>query len=314
MAADDGEEYVARGVRPFWSGTITFGLVSVPVNLFPATTKQRVSFRMLTEEGAPVRRRYVCSKDEAELDSDDIVRGYEIEKGKFVTVEDDELEAIEPRKTREIDLQLFVNRDEIDPIFFERGYFLTPAAGSNKAYRLLAEVMERSNQAGIATFVMRTKEYLIQITAEKGIMRAETLRFQDEVRSAADVGLTAKPKAKPAEVKKFEKLIAGKTKKLDLSLMLDDYAEKVQELAERKRKAGEDVVRVERSDDEDEGNVIDIMEALQRSLGGESPKRSRAAASRKTTRKKPASTKRKSAKKSGTKTRKRAAGKKKRTA
>lgn len=267
MAEDD--EYVSRGVRPFWSGVITFGLVSVPVNLFPATAKQRVAFRMVTEEGAPVRRRYVCSKDEEELDAGDIVRGYEIEKGTFVTVEDEELEAIEPRKSKEIDLQLFVDRDEVDPMYFERGYFLTPGAGSNKAYRLLAEVMEKTNRAGIATFVMRTKEYLIQITAENGILRAETLRFSDEVRSAKDVGLPAQPKPKAAEVKKFEASIKRKTKKLDLSLLLDDYAEKVQQLAERKRKAGEDIVKLEREqpEDGDEGNVIDIMEALRRSLG-----------------------------------------------
>jgi len=267
-------EYGGRGVRPFWSGTITFGLVSIPVNLFPATTKQRIAFRMVTEEGLPVQRRYVCSKDESELDAGEIVRGYEIEKGKFVIVEDDELEAIEPRKTREIDLQLFVDRNEIDPMYFERGYFLTPAAGSNKAYRLLAEVMEKGNRAGIATFVMRTKEYLIQITAENGILRAETLRFKEEVRTAASVGLTATPKAKPADIKKFETLIAKKTKKLNLSIMLDDYAEKMQQLADRKKKAGDEVLTLEReSADEDGGNVVDIMEALRKSLSGTPSKR-----------------------------------------
>src|SRR5688500_9563393 len=112
---------------------------------------------MIGPDEAPVRRRYVCSKDGKALDADDIVRGYEIEKGKFVVVTDEELEAVEPRKSREIDLRLFVDEDDIDPIYFERAYFLVPTGGTNKAYRLLAEVMEKKKQAGIATFVMRAK-------------------------------------------------------------------------------------------------------------------------------------------------------------
>jgi DNA end-binding protein Ku len=258
-------------MRPFWSGTITFGLVSVPVNLFPATVRRRVAFRMLAPAGAPVQRHYVCSKDEKPLDADDIVRGYEIEKGKFVVVEDDELEAIAPRKTREIDLRLFVDVDEIDPMYFERGYFLVPAGGSNKAYRLLAAVMEQSKRAGIATFVMRAKEYLVAIMAEDGILRAETLRFKNELRTPEAVGLPKQVKAKPAEVKKFESLIAKKSGKLAVSMMLDDYAQRVEKLVEKKKRANDDVVKVKGepapAEEGGGGEVIDILEALRRSMG-----------------------------------------------
>ncbi len=258
-------------MRPFWHGSITFGLVTVPVNLFPATVRRRVAFKMVAEEGSPVRRRYVCSKDEQELEQEDIVRGYEIEKGKFVLVSDDELEAIEPRKTREIDLRLFVSKDEIDPMYFDHGYFLTPAGGSNKAYRLLAEVMEKSGRAGIATFVMRAKEYLIAIMAEKGILRAETLRFADELRTPGDINLPDLSKPKASEVLKFEKLITKQSKKLDASLMLDDYAERVEALVEKKQQKGADILRFESkaasSDDEENDNVVDLMAALRRSLG-----------------------------------------------
>lgn len=263
-------------MRSFWSGTITFGLVSVPVNLFPATVKRRVSFRMVAPQGAPVQRHYVCSKDEQELEPDDIVRGYEIEKGKFVVVEDDELEAIEPRKTREIDLRLFVDQAEIDPRYFERGYFLAPAGGSNKAYRLLAAVMERSGRAGIATFVMRAKEYLVAIMSENGILRAETLRFEEELRDPSDVGLPKQTKAKPADVKKFEQLIAKHSGKLAVSMMLDDYAQRVEKLVAKKQKAGNDVVKMKEqpaAEDEGGGEVIDILEALRRSMGESKPSR-----------------------------------------
>jgi DNA end-binding protein Ku len=257
------------GLRPFWSGTITFGLVSVPVALYAATRPRGVALKMIGPDEAPVRRQYVCSKDETPLDADDIVRGYEIEKGKFVVVTDEELEAVEPRKSREIDLRLFVDRDEIDPMYYDRAYFLVPASGTNKAYRLLAEVMEKKNQAGIATFVMRAKEYFVAILAENGILRAETLRFADELRTPEDVGLPDVMKAPPAEVKKFETQIAKHAKKLDMHEFLDDYTERLEKLVARKERKKEDVVRApeELREEEEGGEVVDLLAVLSRSLG-----------------------------------------------
>jgi DNA end-binding protein Ku len=278
-AEDELEEASSggTGMRSFWSGTITFGLVTVPVNLFPATLPRTVAFKMIGPADSPVRRRYVCSKDGEPLDADDIVRGYEIEKGKFVIVTDDELEAVAPRKSREIDLRIFVAREEIDPMYFVRAYFLTPAGGSNKAYRLLAEVMEKSSRVGIATFVMRAKEYLIAIIAEDGILRAETLRFHDELRTPEDVGLPKLTKPKPADVTKFEKLISSRTGKADFHEMLDEYAKRVEKLVKEKQRKNEDVVRAAEvtRDDEDEGGgeVIDLLEVLRRSMGPQKPAR-----------------------------------------
>jgi DNA end-binding protein Ku len=258
------------GLRPFWSGTITFGLVNVPVNLFSATRSARVGLHMVTGEGTQLQRHYFCSEEDVELTWDEIVRGYEIEKGKFVVVTDDELEAIEPRKSRDIDLRVFVDRHEIDPMLFERAYYLTPAGGSNKAYRLLAEVMESSERAGIATFVMRTKEYLIAIFAEKGILRAETLRFPDEIRTPASVGLPDVKKPSETEVKKFERAIKSHTKKLDLREFLDPSEKEIAKVAQKKQKKHEGVVkRSEPETKEDRGaEVVDILEVLRRSLEG----------------------------------------------
>jgi DNA end-binding protein Ku len=276
---DDVQE---AGFRPFWSGTITFGLVTVPVSLYAATRPRGTSMRMIAPDDAPVQRQYVCSKDGKVLDADEIVRGYEIEKGKFVVVTDDELEAIEPRKSREIDLRLFVDRDEIDPMYYERAYYLVPSGGTNKAYRLLAEVMEANNQAGIATFIMRAKEYLVAIIAENGILRAETLRFSDEIRKPEDVGLPEKPKSSAAEVKKFEAQIARKTRKLDLSELLDDYAERLEKVVKKKETKGKDIIRAPETAREEEGGgeVVDLFAALSRSLGQTGRKPARRAPSK----------------------------------
>ena len=274
---DEQEDLAPSGIRSFWTGTISFGLVTVPVALYAATRPRGTALRMVAPDGATVERRYVCSKDGKVLDDDDIVRGYETDKGKFVVVTDEELEAVEPRKSREIDLQLFVDRDQIDPVYFERGYFLVPAGGTNKAYRLLAEVMEQTRQAGIATFVMRAKEYLVAILAENGILRAETLRFEDEIRSAKDVGLPKVTKASPADVKKFEALLAKRTKKLAVGELLDDYAERLEKLVAAKERKKADIVKAPAEEREEaSGEVVDLLAVLSRSLGSPATSRRRA--------------------------------------
>lgn len=278
MAAEEQElDEQPSGLRSFWTGTITFGLVGVPVALYPATRgRSTPGLKMIDKSGAPLERRYVCSKDGQELDWDDIVRGYEVTKGKFVVITDEELEAIEPRKSREIDLQTFVPLDDIDPIYFDRAYFLTPAGGSNKAYRLLANVMERKKQAGIATFVMRGKEYLVAILADNGILRAETLRFESELRQPADVGLPKKAKASPAEVRRFEQAIAGRSGKVNFREFLDDYAGRLEKLVAKKQKNRDEVIRADVDAEEDQGGeVVDLLEVLSRSLGGSSRKPAR---------------------------------------
>ena len=155
---EDQEQEHEPSARPFWSGTITFGLVSIPVNLYPANRESRVSLRMLGSGGEPLSREYYAPDTAEDLESMETIRGYEVRKGKYVTITDEELERLAPEKSRDIDLRMFVKRDEIPPLYFKRAYFLTPADKSAKAYRLLAETMDRTRRAGIATFVMRGKE------------------------------------------------------------------------------------------------------------------------------------------------------------
>ena len=263
--------------RAFWSGTITFGLVSIPVNLFSGIRSQSVALHMFSEDGVPLSRRFFCPKQDREVDGDEIVRGYETGKGKFVVVTDDELEALAPKKSRDIDLRRFVPAKDIDPIYFERSYFLTPAGESTKAYRLLAASLEANERAGIATFVMRGKEYLIAITAENGIMRADTLRFADELRSAADVGLPkSAPKVKPAELKKMQKLInAHSSAKVALTELEDEYSEQIHKLVKKKEKKKDDVFQLpeDEADEVSDSDVIDLVEVLRRSLNNNAPRK-----------------------------------------
>src|SRR5438045_8530779 len=204
-SADD--ENNARAARPFWSGTLTFGLVSVPVDLYPGNRTSRAPLRMLSPEGEPLSRRYFSQKSGKELDDEDMVRGYEIDKDRYVVVTDEELERLAPEQSRDIDLRRFVPLEEIPPLYFDRSYFLAPSEGSEKAYKLLAETMKKEDLAGVATFVMRGKEYLVSIFPENGILRAETMRFADEIRSPKEIDLPEKKKVPAATVQKFENLI-----------------------------------------------------------------------------------------------------------
>jgi len=261
-------EAESAGGRPFWSGTLTFGLVSVPVSLFPATKSNRASLRMLGPDGQPLARKYYAENTGKDLDADETVRGFEINKEKYVIVTDEELERLAPEKTRDIDLKQFVPADSIPPLYFERGYFLTPAAGSQKAYKLLAETMDQSGLAGIATFVMRGKEYLVAIFSDHGILRAETMRFADELRSPADVGLPKKKDVPKATVTKFEKLIGTKSKKqFTPTKVADKQTDSLLKLVKKKEKKRENVVKVEDEVDTDR-KVVDLVKILKQSLGG----------------------------------------------
>ncbi len=264
------EEEHDIGKRGFWSGTISFGLVSIPVALFPGDRHPRVSLRMLAPDGTPLHRRYFCSLEDKPLKSDEIIRGYEYEKDTFVPITDEELEALEPEKSREIDLRRFVPSEQINPLLFDGAYFFVPTGDSRKAYRLLAHVLEKTGKAGIATFVMRSKEYLIAILAENGILRAETLRFADEIRPPEEIEFPASAEVSASVLKEMKQAIkAAAADEIDQRAFEDRDSEKLLELIERKKAAGEGIVHPPEETEEEEargGKVIDIMEALKRSI------------------------------------------------
>jgi DNA end-binding protein Ku len=260
-------------VRPFWSGTITFGLVSIPVDLVAAVGPRHKSMKLVDEEGHALGRRYWCPKDEKILDNDELVRGYETESGKMVVVTDEEFASAAPEKSRDIDLKRFVPLAEIPPFFFDRPYFLAPDERAGKAYALLAQTMARTGKAGIGSFVMRGHEYLVAILAENGILRAEVLRHADELRTPETIGL---PKPGKADAK----LVRALTKEIDAlaepglepAEMADLEAETLRTFAQQKAKKGVGVIAMEGLENPDEdgggsGEVIDLMEILRKSLG-----------------------------------------------
>ena len=262
QARDSGEDSAAEsarsnghGPRAFWSGTITFGLVSVPIDLYPAVRARRAPLRMLGPEGRLLQRRYYCSADNEALSNDEIVRGYERPDGSFTIVTDDELDALAPRKSRDIDLQRFVSRDEIPPKLLERPYVLAPAGDSTKAYRLLAHTMERSRRAGIATFVMRGKEYLAAIFAEGGLLRAATMRFNDELRTPDSIGLPRPPKSAGEDHSIELSLAKLKADDIDREALQDDYTDALLALAEKKRAENRDIVEIEERAADGRGRV-----------------------------------------------------------
>ena len=260
-ADNDIEEPAGPG--PFWSGTITFGLVSVPVSLYPAHREERVPLRMLAPDGTPVARRYYCEEDGRKVADSHLVRGFEIEEGKHVVVTDDELLRLAPEKSRDIELRRFVDAAKLDPVRFDRPYLLTPDGGSTKAYRLLAKVMERTHRAGIATFVMSGKEHIVAILAEGGILRAETLRFADEIRTPKGVGLPRGGVVDRAKVRSFQKAIAAQAKPaLAPQELQDPQPQKLRKVVEAKRRRGEQVI--ERPPEG--GEPIDLVEVLRQRL------------------------------------------------
>ncbi|MES1931089.1 DNA repair protein [Salinisphaera shabanensis T35B1] len=267
----DYHEAEHHGPRPFWSGTITFGLVSLPVSLYVATRSKRVKLRMVDHDGEPLAKRYFCPAEEIALESDEIVRGYEVEKDQFVVVENDELDAIAPEKSQEIDLRRFVPVDQIDPMFFQRAYFLAPNQGAIKPYRLLAQSMEDSERAGIATCVIRGKEYLLAILSHQGILRAEILRFDEELRTPADIGL---PESTDADDELTEKMVksikANGRKTLDRDALTDVRSERIRERVDDKLEADEDVIHEAEDDDIEDADSdeepVDLMAVLKRSL------------------------------------------------
>jgi DNA end-binding protein Ku len=271
--SDEGDAERSGGapVRSLWSGTITFGLVSIPVDLLTAVRPRQTAMKLVDESGHALGRRYHCSKEGKQLDQDDLVRGYETSEGKMIVITDDEFESVAPEMSGDIELRNFVPLEQIPPLYFQRPYFLAPSGKSAKAYHLLATTMERSGRVGIGSFVMRGHEYLVAILSDHGVLRADTLRYADELRTPQVLGLPKKAKAASAKVNQFIKAIEHLThSELDTTELEDEDAEALRKLADEKRQQRDDVIHqtgLEEEDGEAAGaKIIDLMEVLRKSL------------------------------------------------
>jgi DNA end-binding protein Ku len=249
-----------------WTGTISFGLVTVPVRAVSATRSRDVRFNQLEETtGARIRYRKVSEQTGDEVPNEKIVKGYEISPGQYVTVTDDEMRALAPKASRTIDIEDFVDLDRIDPIYFEQPYYLAPDPNSVKPYRLLVEAMTDLRKVAIGRIVMRSKERLVAIRPYDGLLCLETMRYEDEVVPVADVIPPLDEDSEPAEreLEMARQLVASLEADFEPDKYHDTYREELLSLIEKKA-AGEEIV--ERPAAEEPGKVLDLMAALEASL------------------------------------------------
>lgn len=242
--SENEHEHVPGGPRALWSGTITFALVSVPVDLYPASRDASPRTRLLAPDGTPLESHWVCPEHERELAWSSIDRAQETEDG-FVVLSDAELEAIEPRRSRDIEIQSFVALDSIEPLMVEGAFVLVPSSGPTKPYRLLARALEQKRLAGLATFVMRRRERLTAVIAREGVLWAVALRFREDVRTAAGLRPDARPSAAATRTWRTALRKLARPRWSPNSLQ-DETAEELRKLVLRKRRGKQDVVRVER--------------------------------------------------------------------
>jgi DNA end-binding protein Ku len=255
--------------RPLWSGSLSFGLVNVPVELYTAVRDLDMHFRQLHEkDGAPIEVQRWCSKENVEVSYDEITHSYEFDDGKQVIVDDDELEAIEPRRTRTIDIEQFVDLADVDPIYFDHPYFLVPSSsddGAARAYRLLVDVMDKTERAALGRFVMRAKEYLTIVRVREGVLTLTTMVFASAVRPTKDVDAATQKAHKPTR-KQLDAAVAvieELSTEWDPTSYKDRYRARLKRVVDRKRK-GQTIKAPEAPTEPEE--APDLMAALEQTL------------------------------------------------
>jgi DNA end-binding protein Ku len=253
--------------RAIWSGSISFGLVNIPVKLYNAVSRKGVSFNQLeADSGARIKYKKVSAESGEEVPADRIVKGYEISKGQYVTIEEDELAALDPEALRTIDIAEFISLDEIDPLFFDSGYYLAPDGPTAKAYALLEQAMEEERKVGIATFVMRTKKYLAAIRPKDGRLLLSTMVYADEIvdpQQIAEFDSLEKVELPEKELLMARQLIESLSAPFDAAEFADDYRLAVLDLIEKKA-AGEEIVAAPSLPSAEK--VVDLMAALEASV------------------------------------------------
>ncbi len=252
--------------RAIWSGSISFGLVNVPVKLYSAISPKDVRFNQLEEgTGARIRQKRVSAETGEEVPYDRIVKGYEIAPDRYVVIAPEELEALDPKATRAIDIEDFVELDQIDPIHYERPYYLVPEKGAAKAYKLLLQAMTDSNKVAIARMVLRTKQYLAAIRPVGDVLCLETMLFADEVVPADALDGVPGPDVDVSEreLKMARQLIESLSTDFEPEKYRDEYRDQVLALIERKAE-GQEIVAQPTA--EEPAKVVDLMAALEASL------------------------------------------------
>lgn len=252
--------------RSMWTGSISFGLVNIPVKLYNAIREERVSFHMLHDQDkSRLRRKLVSEATGKEVHNEHIVKGYEVAKDQYVVVTQEELDSVSPEESRTIDIRSFVDLDAIDPVYYDRPYYLAPAEHAARPYRLLLEAMSKAHKVGIAKFVMRNHEYLAALRPRDGGLVLDTMHFHHEIVPMDNVpALPVTVKVEDRELKVAMQLIESLADEFKPQQFKDEYRDRVMEMVQRKAQ-GEQIV-TQPPVGEKPGRVTDLMAALEASL------------------------------------------------
>jgi DNA end-binding protein Ku len=254
-------------MRAIWKGSISFGLVNIPVGLYPATRAERVSFRQLREEDlSPIHYKRVAEADGEEVPWEKIVKGYEYEKGQFVVMKDEDFEKVMPEATQSIDITEFVDLSEIDPMFFETPYYLEPQKGGKKAYALLRDTLKETGKAGIARVVIKTKQHLAAVKPKGDSLVLELMHFPDELLEPEGLDLPRQEHLGKKEMDMAKSLVETMSGRWNPEDFHDEFRERLEKLIEEKVKRGGKVLPGPRPKAKAATNVVDLVAVLQKSL------------------------------------------------
>ena len=254
-------------MRAIWKGSISFGLVNIPIALYPATRKEELSFRLLRRSDlSPVNYKRVAEKDGKEVPWDEIVKGYEYEKGKYVVLKNEDFQRVDLEATQTVDIQDFVDQEDIDPMFFYKPYYLEPQKGGDKAYVLLRDALEESKKVGIAKVVIKTRQYLAGVKAEDGVLVLELMHFAEELADSDQLHVPKKIEPGKREINMAKALIDSMSSKWNPEKYRDDYREALMEVIEEKMEAGGKEIEEKPKPKRQPTKVIDLVSVLQQSL------------------------------------------------
>ena len=254
-------------MRAIWKGSISFGLVNVPVSLFTATRQEELKFHLLrASDLSPINYKRVAELDGKEVPWEQIVKGYEYEKGKYVVLKDDDFKRVDVEATQTIDIVDFVDAAEINPIFFQKPYYLEPQKGGDRVYHLLREALQTSGRTGIAKVVIKTRQHLAAIKPNGELLALELMHFAAEIVDPSDLRVPAAGRTARREQEMAQNLIDQMTVKWDPARYTDDYRSALLELIERKVEQGGRVAPTAARPARGQGKVIDLMAALKQSL------------------------------------------------
>ncbi|HWN68714.1 MAG TPA: Ku protein, partial [Haliangium sp.] len=253
--------------RPIWSGSISFGLVNVPVRLHTVVRDKQVHFHMMSSDGScRLRRKLYCPETNKEYDFGETSRGYEVAPDQYVLIEDEELDRLKPEQGHAVEIQEFVDLQDVDPVYFDRPYYVSPDKGGAKGYRLLVEAIEHSGKVGIARFVMRQRQHLAVLRVRDHALVLETMHYHDEVAEVSELDLPdRKTSVNERERELAVQIIESMATTFEPERYTDEYREQLEELI-RQRAAGVEETALEEAPPEPGGKVIDLMEALKKSL------------------------------------------------